>query len=81
MTCLTRPLPGTGTVPVLMLLPQPLTAQALRDLEHALADALATRGRDPSAANAADLEYASWMPDPGAIEVASWAAHLRPSVR
>lgn len=81
MTCLTRPLPGTGTVPVLLLLPQPLTAQALRDFENAVAGALATLGRDPNAANAADLEYASWMPDPGAIEVASWTAHLRPSVR
>jgi hypothetical protein len=31
--------------------------------------------------DAAAIEYASWMADPGAIEVTSWAVHMRTSVR
>ena len=30
---------------------------------------------------AAEIEYASWMPDRGATEVASWAKHLRSCLR
>ncbi|MDP2451117.1 MAG: hypothetical protein Q8M93_19680 [Polaromonas sp.] len=94
MTCLKLPPPASGAVPALLTLPQPLTAQALLELEHALAITLAMLGRDllgagvgtppehaESRPDAAEIEYASWMPDPGAIEVASWAAHLRTSVR
>jgi len=76
------------------MLPQPVTAQALLEFEHAVTGALAMLGRDlfgtgggsaPAPAvrrsDAADIEYASWMPDPGAIEIASWAANMRASVR
>ena len=94
MTCLKLPLPASGTVPALLTIPQPLSAQALLELEHALASTLAILGRDlfdagvgtppghaASRPDAAEIEYASWMPDPGAIEVASWAVHLRTAVR
>lgn len=94
MTCLKLTLSGSGSVPALLTLPQPLTAQDLLELEHAVAGALAMLGRDRFGAgagsatehavsrpDAADIEYASWMPDPGAIEVASWAAHLRTPAR
>jgi len=94
MTCLKLTHPASGTVPVLLTLPQPLTAQALLALERAVVGTLAMLGRDPFDAgvgtvhahagcrpDAAEIEYASWMPDPGAIEVASWAAHLRTCVR
>lgn len=94
MTCmqLTLPVPDTG--PAVLTLPQPLTPQALLELEHAVAGTLGMLRRDllgvgfgaaPEHAvhrpDAAEIEYASWMPDPGAIEVASWAAHMRTSVR
>ncbi|MES2098454.1 MAG: hypothetical protein V4569_01405 [Pseudomonadota bacterium] len=94
MTCLKLTLPASGTVPALLTLPQPLTAQALLELEHAVAGTLAMLGRDllgtgagislepvVSQPDAAEIEYASWMPDPGAMEVDSWAAHMRPFVR
>ncbi|MDP3832940.1 MAG: hypothetical protein Q8Q82_03180 [Hydrogenophaga sp.] len=94
MTCLKLSLPGTGTVPALLTLPQPLTAQDLLELEHAVAGTLAALGRDlfgagsgsarqhaVSRPDAAEIEYASWMPDPGALEFASWAAHMRTSAR
>jgi hypothetical protein len=94
MTCLKITPPASGTVPVLLTLPQPPTAQALLAVERAVIGALAMLGRDQfdagagtipehavSRPDAAEIEYASWMPDPGAIEVASWAAHMRTSVR
>lgn len=94
MTCLKSTLSASGTVPALRTLPQPLTAQALLEIEHAVIGALSILGRElfgvgvgmapePSASrpDAAEIEYASWMPDLGAIEVASWAAHLRTAVR
>jgi hypothetical protein len=94
MTCLKPTLPASGTVPPLLKLPQPLTAQALLELERAVAGTLAMLRRDLIGAGAgsaaehavglpeaAEIEYASWMPDPGAIEVASWSAHLRAAVR
>lgn len=94
MTCLKFTLPASGTVPTLLTLPQPLTAHALLELEHAVIGTLAMLDRDlfgagvvtapehaASRPDAAEIEYASWMPDPGAIEVASWAAHMRTSVR
>ncbi len=61
------------TVPAL---PQGRPAQSLLGLEHALAEALATLRSIVSHPYAADAEYASWLPDPVAIEYASWAAHL-----
>lgn len=94
MTCmqLNLPLPSAG--PALLTLPQPLTAQSLLELERAVAGTLGMLRRDllsvglgvaPEPAvrrpDAAEIEYASWMADPGAIEVASWAAHMRTSRR
>ena len=88
MTCLKLTLPMSATVPAPLTLPRPLTAQALRELEHAVAVALALLGRDlfgsavgTARAHAADIEYASWLPDPGALEVDSWAAHMRAAAR
>jgi hypothetical protein len=94
MTCLHLTLSVPGAVPASLTLPQPLTPQALLELERAVADTLGMlrhallsagvwtapehAGRGP---DAAEIEYASWLPDPGAIEVASWAAHLRPSLQ
>lgn len=94
MTCLQITLPVAGIAPAVLTLPQPLTAQALLELEHAVAGTLGMLRRDllgagsgtsqeraVSRPDAAEIEYASWMPDPGAIEVASWAAHMRTSPR
>lgn len=94
MTCLKFTPPASRTVLALLTLPQPLTSQALRELEQALTENLAMLERGPSGTvgeiareqapgrhSAADAEYASWMPDPCAIEVASWAAHLPSVVR
>ena len=97
MTNLKITLPVSGAVPALLTLPQPLTAQALLELEHAVIGTLAMLGRDlldtgavtspehsehaTQGREAAEIEYASWMPDPGAIEVASWATHIRTSAR
>lgn len=94
MTCLQITLSLAGTGPAVLTLPQPLTPQALLDLEHDVAGTLGMLRRDllsmgfeaaPEHAvrrlDAAEIEYASWMPDPGAIEVASWTAHLRTSRR
>lgn len=92
MTCLQITLPVPGNGPAVLTLPQPLTAQALLALEHAVAGSLDLLRRDLFGAglgtasamrrpDAAELEYASWMPDPGAIEVASWGAHMRTGIR
>ena len=94
MTCLKFIRPTSETVPAPRPLLQPLTAQRLLQYEHMVAGALAMAGfghfgpgaghaieHEVNGVDAADLEYASWMADPGAIEVDSWAAHLRPSVR
>lgn len=94
MTCLNVTPPASGTVLALLVLPQPLTAQTLLELEQAIVGTLARQGRDPAGAgdgllpgraaggpDAAEIEYASWMPDPGALEVASWAAHVRACLR
>jgi hypothetical protein len=94
MTCLKFTLPASGTAPDLRTLPHPLTERAFLEIEHAFIGALSTLGRElfgiglgmapepvASRTDAADVEYASWMPDPGAIEVASWTADLRTAVR
>lgn len=89
MTCLKLTLPASRTVLALLTLPQPLTAQALLEFEHAATGTLAMFGAGVGPApepamsqpDAAEIEYASWRPDPGAIEVASWAAHMRLPVR
>lgn len=93
MNRLTFTLCASRNAPALLTLPEPQTAQDLLELEQAVAGTLAHLGRElfgasgataslratqgSQAADAADAEYASWLPDPGAIEVASWAAHLR----
>ncbi len=94
MTSLQLTLPVSGSVPALLTLPHPLTPQGLLELEHAVSGTLSTLRRDllsasaePSpvhavrSSDAAEIEYASWMPDRGAIEVASWAAHLHACLR
>ncbi len=70
MTCLRTPLAAPRSTPLLQTLPPNLSAPLLLEIGRLLG---------PSAASeaAGDAEYASWMPDPGAIEVASWAAGLR----
>jgi hypothetical protein len=90
MTCIQLTLSAPGTGPAVLTLQQPLTPQALLELEHAVAGTLGMLHRDlrsvgfgatPEHAvqrpDAAEIEYALWMPDPGAIEVASWAAQMR----
>lgn len=85
MTCLKSPLSAPGAMPALDALPHALTAQACLAIEHAVLDALTLLGRELlgssmgmapepslSAQQAADIEYASWLPDPGAMEMASW---------
>ena len=89
MTCLKLTIPVPGTGPAVLTLPQPLTPQALLELESAVAGTLGSLRRDLLGdgfvaapwrtlprPDAAEVEYASWMPDAGAIEFASWTAHL-----
>ncbi len=86
MTRLTLTSSASGTV--LALLPQ-APAQAAIELGHAVAATLAMLAPDLrddgtgtdcghvlSPSYAADIEYASWMPDPAALEVASWTTHI-----
>lgn len=88
MTSLQLTLPVSGAVPAVLTLPLPLTPQALRELDLAVSGTLgmllrdlcglaADRAVQPTDASA--IEYASWMPDPGAVEMASWAAQLQPA--
>ncbi len=94
MTSLQLTLPVSGGAPALLHLPYPLTPQGFLELEHAVSGTLSTLRRDLLGASvepasvhalppsdAAEIEYASWMPDRGAIEVASWAAHLHACLR
>ena len=94
MTSLQLTLPVSGGAPALLNLPYPLTPQGFLELEHAVSGTLSTLRRDLLGASvepasvhvlppsdAAEIEYASWMPDRGAIEVASWAAHLHVCLR
>ena len=93
MTSLQLTLPLTGASPAILTLPQPLTPQALYELAQAVAETLGMLRRDLRGAESAtlapaarrcddaDIEYASWLPDPGAIEVASWGAQLQASRR
>jgi len=83
---LTIPVPGTGSV--VLILPQPPTLDALHRVEQAVADTLGTLRRvlrdgacEAAAREAGAIEYASWMPDAGAIEYASWTACLQPARR
>ena len=95
MTCLPSTLTVSGIAPALLTLPHPLTPQALLEVEHAVCGTLglllsrdllgAAVGTNHEIAvrrtEAAEIEYASWLPDRGATEVASWARHLRSCLR
>jgi hypothetical protein len=89
MTCLLLTLPPISGVPTLLSLPQPLTPQSLLEIEKTVAGTLGILRRDLLSAgvasspaqvlpqvDAAEIEYASWMPDRGTIEFDSWAVHL-----
>ena len=89
MTSFQFTLPMPGAAPAVLTLPQPLTRQALLELEQAVTSTLGMLrrdlrdGSDAEAAGqvarpqtAGDTEYLSWMIDPGAIEYASWMAQL-----
>jgi hypothetical protein len=94
MTPLQLTLPVTGVAPAILTLPQPLTPEALGELTQAVTDTLGMMRRDlrnathpaalgpaPGRGDDAEIEYASWLPDPGAIEMASWTAHLQAARR
>lgn len=94
MTCLKPALPASGNVQVLLTLPQALPAQELLEPEHAVIDTQALLRRELAGADVAAsfghalnrrdagaTEYASWLPDPGALEIASWASNRRSAVR
>lgn len=89
MTSFQFNLPMPGAAPAVLTLPRSLTRQALLELEQAVTSALGMLRRDlrdSSDAEAAaqmacpqtagEIEYLSWMLDPGAIEYASWMAQL-----
>ncbi len=89
MTSFQFTLPMPGAAPAVLTLPQPLTRQALLDLEQAVSSTLGMLRRDlrdssdgeaaaqmASRQTAGEIEYQSWMIDPGAIEYASWMAQL-----
>jgi len=92
MTCLLLTFPPIGGVPTLLTLLQPLTPQGLLEIEQTVAGTLSILRRDllsaglestpahaPPQPDAAEIEYASWMPDRGTIEFDSWAVHLHAS--
>lgn len=94
MTCLKINLPASETLPSLLTLPHPLKGQALLEHDHVIISRLAFLSRylfgayvSPatehavSGPDAADIEYASWLPDPGALEIASWASNIRSAAR
>jgi len=56
-------------------LPAPQTLPSWLKLPHPLQE------RAVSRPDAADIEYTSWFPDPGALEIASWASSIRSAVR
>lgn len=92
MTCLLLTFPPIGGLPTLLTWPQPLTPQGLLEIEQSVAGTLGILRRDLLSAglastpaqprpplDAAEIEYASWMPDRGTIEFDSWAVHLHAS--
>ena len=92
MTVLNINLPAPKTLPSWLSLPHPVQGQALLELDHVFISKLALLDRylfgaayaSPAAVHcldAADIEYASWLPDPGALEMASWATHMRSAQR
>ena len=93
MTCLKFTLPAAVTVTTIFARPPPMTAQILLERDQEVTKMLIILNRDQFGAGvetssvhavsrpeAAEIEYASWLPDPGAVEFASWAVHLRTSV-
>jgi len=94
MTCLLLTFPPIGGLPTLLTWPQPLTPQGLLAIEQSVAGTLGILRRDLLNAgvestsapalphfDAAEIEYASWMPDRGTVEFDSWAVHLPASLR
>jgi hypothetical protein len=94
MDCLKIYLLASETLPLLRTLPQLLKGAALLENDHECIRELALLDRYLFAAygspateraairpDVADIEYASWLPDPGALEVASWATNMRSTVR
>lgn len=91
MTCLYITPTAPGQAPALLMLAWPLTPRAFEDfsqertanpsLSFALPGGLGIAAAAPAEQGdeAAEIEYASWLPDPGDIEYASWRALLQPS--
>ena len=90
MTCLKFTFPALVNVTAIFTQPLPGTVQTLLERNQEFIGMLAFWSRDPFAAGvkssfsnevsqteAAVIEYASWLPDPGAAEFASWAVNLR----
>ena len=80
MTCLNLTSCASGTVLALLTLPQLRRDQPLLEPGQVVVVIPCAGRQDLLSPDAADIEYASWMPDPGAIEVASWAIQMRSSV-
>ena len=93
MTCLLITRPPISGLPTVLTLPQPLTPQDLLEIEQSFTGTLGILRRDLLNAgvestpvhalprlDAAEIEYASWMPDRGTIEFDSWTVHLHASL-
>ena len=94
MTCLKIYILASETLPLLRTLPHLLKRAALLENDHVFISKLALLDRYLFGAygslatehavirpDVADIEYASWLPDPGALEVTSWATNMRSTVR
>ncbi len=81
MTCLKSNIPASEFLPSWFTLLQPLERQTL--LDRYLFDVYVgpATAHVASRPDAADIEYPSWLPDPGALEVASWAPNIRSAAR
>ena len=90
MTCLQLIHSVSGSTHALLTLPHPMTPQALLEVEQAVCQTLSSMRRGyggagagaapehaPQRCEAAETEYASWIPDRGTIEFDSWTQHLR----
>ncbi len=84
MTCLKSNIPASEYLPSWLTLLQPLERQALLALLDRYLFGFYVGPANAHAAirpDAADIEYASWLPDPGTLEVASWETNSRSAVR
>jgi len=71
MTVRKMTVPVLGSTPAALVLPQPLTLEALSQLEEGLAGTLAKLRR----------EVGDCDKDPGKLEYESWMQHLRTALR